>query len=103
MPILTGSGSLEREAIYWHYPHYNQHPESFPSGAIRAGDWKLIEAFETGELSLYNLAVDIGETNDLSASEPAKVATLHAKLKAWRESVGADPVKANPQYEGQEH
>lgn len=103
VPILTGSGSLEREAIYWHYPHYNQHPESFPSGAIRAGDWKLIEAFETGELSLYNLAVDIGETNDLSAGEPAKVATLHAKLKAWRESVGADPVKANPQYEGQEH
>lgn len=65
---------------------------------IRAGDWKLIEAFETGALSLYNLADDVGETNELSAKEPAKVAKLHAKLKAWRESVGADPMRPNPEF-----
>ena len=98
VPILTGSSGLDREAIYWHYPHYNQHPQSFPSGVIRAGDWKLLETFETGELSLYNLASDIGETNELSARNPAKVAQLHAKLKAWRESVGADPMRLNPEY-----
>ena len=66
---------------------------------IRAGDWKLIEAFETGEVSLYNLANDIGETNDLSAKEPAKAAELHARLKAWREQVDADPMRPNPEYE----
>ena len=71
---------------------------SFPSGVIRAGDWKLLEAFETGELSLYNLASDIGETNELSAKEPAKVAELRGKMKAWRESVGADPMRPNPEY-----
>ena len=98
VPVLTGNGSVDRNAIYWHYPHYNQHPQSFPSGAIRAGDWKLIEAFETGELSLYNLANDIGETDELSAKEPAKVAELHAKLKAWREQVGADPMRPNPEF-----
>ncbi len=97
-PILTGSGGLDRDAIYWHYPHYNQHPQSFPSGVIRAGDWKLIEAFETGELTLYNLASDIGEANDLSAEEPAKVAELHAKMKVWRERVGADPMRPNPEF-----
>ncbi len=99
VPVLSGTGSLDRKAIYWHYPHYNQHPQSFPSGVIRAGDWKLIEAFETGEVSLYNLANDIGETNDLSAKEPAKVAELHARLKAWREQVDADPMRPNPEYE----
>lgn len=98
VPILTGSGRLHREAIYWHYPHYNQHPQSFPSGVIRAGDWKLLEAFETGELSLYNLADDIGETNELSAKHPAKVTELHAMLNAWRESVGADPMRPNPEH-----
>ncbi len=100
VPILSGTGGLDRDAIYWHYPHYNKHPSAFPSGVIRAGDWKLIEAFETGQLSLYNLAQDIGETNDLSAREPARVAQLHAKLKAWRAAVGADPMRPNPEYEG---
>lgn len=98
VPILTSSGDLERDAIYWHYPHYNQHPQSFPSGVIRAGDWKLMEAFETGKLSLYNLADDIGETNELSAREPAKVTELYDKLKAWRTDVGADPMRPNPEY-----
>jgi arylsulfatase A-like enzyme len=99
-PILTDNSGLQREAIYWYYPHYNGHPQSFPSGVIRAGDWKLIEAFETGELSLYNLAEDLGETNDLSDNEPAKVMELYAKLRAWRKDIGADPMKLNPEYEG---
>jgi arylsulfatase A len=99
-PILSGRGQLERQAIYWHYPHYNQHPQSFPSGVVRAGDWKLIESYETGELSLYNLADDIGEANDLSEKEPAKVKQLQAKLESWRSDVGADPMKPNLQWEG---
>ncbi len=86
--------------LYWHYPHYNQHPQSFPSGVIRAGDWKLIENFETGQAALYNLADDIGETNDLSQREPAKAAELLGRLNAWRDDVGADPTKPNPEYEG---
>ena len=100
IPVLTGSSGFQRDAIYWHYPHYNQHPSSFPSGVIRAGDWKLIEAFETGNLSLFNLADDIGETNDLSNAESAKVAELHNKLKEWRREVGADPMRPNPEFGG---
>ena len=100
VPVLTDSSGLQRDAIYWHYPHYNQHPSAFPSGVIRAGDWKLIEAFETGKLSLYNLAEDIGETKDLSEQEPDKLAELHRMLKAWRGEVDADPMTPNPEYEG---
>ena len=97
-PVLTG-GELDRDALFWHYPHYNQHPESFPSGVIRAGDWKLIESFETGETSLYNLADDLSETNDLAKQRPDQVRTLHEKLRAWRSSVGADPATPNPEYQ----
>jgi arylsulfatase A len=100
VPVLTGSGRLKRDAIYWHYPHYNQHPSAFPSGVIRAGDWKLIEAYETGRLFLFNLAADIGEKMDRSATEPAKVAELHTMLKSWRTEVGADPMKPNPEFTG---
>ena len=76
----------------------NRHPHSFPSGVIRAGDWKLIEAFETGELSLFNLARDIGETHDVSGTERAKTEELHDKLESWRRDVGADPMRPNPEY-----
>ena len=99
VPVLTG-GSLDRDAIYWHYPHYNQHPQSFPSGVIRAGDWKLIEAYDSGELSLYNLADDLGETTNLAKKNPSKAEELHAKLKAWRAEAGADPMRTNPEYIG---
>jgi arylsulfatase A-like enzyme len=98
-PILTGSGRLDRDALYWHYPHYNQHPESFPSGVIRAGDWKLIEAFETGQRSLYHLAEDIGEAQDLSEQRPDQVEKLFRKLSDWRSAVRADPATLNPEYQ----
>lgn len=97
LPLCSG-GKLQREALYWHYPHYNRHPQSFPSGVIRAGDWKLIEHFETGQLSLFNLADDLGETKDLASQEQARTARLLAQLKAWRASVGADPMHPNPEY-----
>lgn len=99
VPLLTGNGTLSRDALFWHYPHYNQHPESFPSGVVRAGDWKLIENFETGRSSLYKLASDIDETNDLWTEEREKAAELHAKLAAWRERVGADLMQPNPEFE----
>lgn len=98
VPALRGVGTVDRKAIYWHYPHYNQHPESFPSGVIRAGKWKLIEAFETGDVSLYDLASDIGEQHDLSDKHPAKTAELLTMLRQWRDDVGADPMRPNPQY-----
>ena len=98
VPLLTGTGPLERDTLYWHYPHYNRHPSSFPSGAIRAGRWKMIEDYETGQLSLYDLNNDIAESKNLSQENPAKVTELYGKLKAWRQQVGADPMKPNGAY-----
>jgi arylsulfatase A-like enzyme len=98
VPVLTGESRLDRDALHWHYPHYNRHPHSFPSGVIRAGDWKLNEAFETGELSLYNLADDLGETNNLAKQHPDRAAELRRQLVNWRAEVGADPMRPNPEY-----
>jgi len=99
-PLLEGEGGFTRDALFWHYPHYNRHPQSHPSGVIRAGDWKLIENYETGQVALYNLVDDVGETNNLAQRQPAKAAELLGRLKAWRAEVGADPMRPNPQYEG---
>jgi arylsulfatase A len=99
-PVLADQGRVDREALFWHYPHYNQHPESFPAGVIRKGDWKLIEKYDIGELELYNLKTDIGETSNLAKKEKKKARELLAELRAWRTEVGADPMRPNSLYEG---
>ena len=80
---------FERKAIYWHFPHYSNHGMQSPGGAIRLGDYKLLDYFENGSVQLFNLKADLGEQNDLSRTEPKKAAELHAMLKAWRKDVSA--------------
>ncbi|MDB4375534.1 sulfatase, partial [bacterium] len=59
------------------------------AGAIRAGDWKLIEHFDTGKSQLYSLANDPSEKKNIASENPSKVAELKAKLSSWRNEVGA--------------
>ena len=95
-PILFEQKPLNRP-LFWHQPHYmNQGGK--PAGVAREGDWKLIEQYEDGSLELYNLAKDPSETTDVAATEPNRVAALRGKLEAWRRSVGAETLKANPNF-----
>lgn len=100
VPLLKQTGELEREALYWHYPHY-ANAGSTPTGAIRSGDWKLMEFFEDNHVELYNLGEDPSESKDLAAEQPELAARLQAELAAWRESVGAKEVRPNPDYDAQ--
>lgn len=96
-PLLTGEGkATERDTLFWHYPHYHR---TKPYGAIRVGDWKLIEFFEDGALELYDLKSDPAERNNLATDHPEKAADLLSKLKAWRVSVNAQMMTPNPNYE----
>ena len=97
-PLLRRTGTLHREAIYWHYPHYSNQG-GVPSGAVRAGDYKLIEFYEDGKLELYNLAADIREGHDLARSDPQRAARLHQMLKDWRKLVDAVMPVQNPGYD----
>ena len=100
VPLLKGGKTLGREAIYWHYPHY--HPGgATPYGAVRAGDWKLIEFYEDMHVELYHLAKDIGEAHDLAARMPDKARELRGKLHAWRKAVDAQMPTPNPNYDPQ--
>jgi hypothetical protein len=87
------AASLNRTAIYQHMPGYlgsgKDSWRTTPVGVIQEGDWKLMEFFEDGRLELYDLATDVGETNNLASTHPDKTAALHTKLKAWRQEVGA--------------
>ena len=103
VPLLTSAESLPARSIYWHFPAYLEMPRRFggpwrttPAGAIRRGDYKLIEFFEDGTLELYDLQNDMRETTNLARSMPDMAEALHEDLKAWRAEVGADMPTLKP-------
>ena len=100
-PLLRGGTALRRDALYWHYPHYSNQG-GVPAGAIRQGDYKLIEFYEDGRLELFDLATDPSETRNLAAADPARSKRMQAKLAAWRASVNASMPEPNPAYDAVE-
>jgi arylsulfatase A-like enzyme len=93
---LLFAESLDRETLYWHYPHYHL---GMPGGVIREGAYKLIEYFETGELELYNLEEDPGEKHNLASELPGKAKALREKLEIWRTNNQAQMPTPNPDYD----
>jgi arylsulfatase A-like enzyme len=77
------------DALYWRFGQQM---------AIRAGDYKLVRYDSNADTltgarnqpvsstKLYNLATDIGETNDLAATMPEKVKELQSKWGKWNAS-----------------
>lgn len=88
LPLLRDPQlKINREAMFWHYPLEKPHfLGGRSSGAVRKGDWKLIEFYDKQTIELYNLAEDIGEKNNLSEKYPQKAQELLNLLKDWRKS-----------------
>jgi len=92
------SSTLDRNALYWHYPHYHS-MGARPYSAIRAGDWKLIQLHgKMDSPELYNLVDDLHEDTNLAANYPDKAGELLKMLDAWRNSVDAQMPRPNDNY-----
>ena len=91
LPLLKNPKAQPgRDTLYWHYPLKKPHfLGGRSSGAIRRGNFKLIEFFDTGQVELYNLAEDVGEKHNLAEKLPGKAAELKKLLAKWRAGVGA--------------
>ncbi|OYV06458.1 MAG: sulfatase [Verrucomicrobiales bacterium VVV1] len=89
LPYLDGGKTgAPHDALYWRFGQQM---------AIRAGDFKLVRYDSNADTQtgaggqpvtpakLYNLADDLGETKDLAAAQPEKVAELQAKWNAWNQ------------------
>lgn len=98
LPVLTGDRPVERAPLCWHYPHYSNQGGG-PTGAIRDGDWKLIEWYETERTALYNLREDVSESFNRSEEAPERTAELLDGLRSWRSAIGAGMPVVNPWYD----
>ncbi len=84
IPVLAENNRLNRDELFWHFPHY--HGSGWkPGSALRKGDWKLLVHYEENKTELFNLAEDLGETTDISEKYPGEVIEmkniLEEKLK----------------------
>jgi arylsulfatase A-like enzyme len=100
VPLLQGGESLDREALYWHFPHYHGSTWT-PGAAVRAGDWKLVEFYDHEKAELYNLRDDIGEGHELSDAHPEEKARLLTMLRSWQDELGAKRPRPNPDFSSQ--
>jgi len=122
VPLLKGSKSLNRQALFWHFPAYLQGNyagsrdgkfRTRPVSVIRKGRWKLLQYLEewvldggwgsidtNNAIELYDLANDIGETENLATVNTAKRNELLNDLIAWQNEVDAPiPSQPNPGYQ----
>ena len=89
LPLLRQTGTLEMKAIYFHYPNYAFHGENRLSGAIRKGDYKLINFYDDDSVELYDVVNDVSETHNLLDEFPEKAIEMKADLFSWLKSSGA--------------
>jgi hypothetical protein len=82
LPFLTGGNPAPpHEALYWRFRFPPLQPAQH-RWAIRQGDWKLVKNGRES-VALYNLASDIGETNNLAADQPDRVTAMQAAYQRW--------------------
>lgn len=88
MPYLIDQdSSAPHDTLYWRMEGH---------WAIRKGDWKLVRQEEGKKPSLFNIAEDIGEENDLAAEMPDMVRQLQIAYDSW------DAEMAEPLWESKE-
>jgi arylsulfatase A len=99
---LDGRPAHLYDSFCWHYPHPVPYPFEGMNrglmGAIRVGDLKMVENYESGKQELFDLSSDVGERNDLAASRPEDLKRLSKAFHDWLIEVKARmPVRRTPQ------
>ena len=102
LDVLEGGTARTERTLFWHYPHYHLGSQMVPAGAIRKGQYKLIEWYEGSvggrgtAFELFDLDSDLSETKNLAESRPKLAEELKADLRDWRKRVGAQMPKREP-------
>lgn len=85
--------------LFWHYPHWGNQGGS-PGTAIRDGKWKLIRWAWPARSELFDLETDPGESTDLAAKHPQRVAELEKEIDSFLRETRAWSFTKNPNFSG---
>ena len=103
VPVLSagGDGDVQRgtDPLIWYYSAYRNHKHVAPQAAIRRDNHKLIWEFESDQIRLFDLNLDISETTDLRRFRPEIAQDLHRELRDYFASVDAKLPTINTDYD----
>ena len=99
-PSLLGQPTKQHSHAYLYWEFYERGSKQ----AVRAGDWKAVRMpMFTGKTELYNLAQDLGESNNLAAQHPEMVSQMEAMMKDahtpnpnWKPRGAVSPKQSEP-------
>jgi arylsulfatase A-like enzyme len=77
LPAILGNDAGQKEHDYLYWEFY----ESGTAQAVRMGDWKGVCKPFGGEIELYNLKDDVGETKNLAGGNPAIVGKIRTAMR----------------------
>ncbi len=89
LPLLKQTGTLKRNALYFHYPNYAFHKSNRLGGVIRQDQYKLIRWYDDDSVELYDVVGDVSEKTNIATAHPELTAKLRVKLDAWLRQTGA--------------
>lgn len=93
MPLLT-KNTYTQDTLVWHYPHFSNQG-GLPATAIRIGDYKLVENYESGKIELYNLKTDESESRNIGNKFRKKTDELYTILQLWKQNNNVQlPIKS---------
>lgn len=94
MPLFQGADQLDRESIYWHYPHNRNGVKYNMGGVVLSRDWKFYNGYGVQPDALFNLKEDPMERTNLISTYPEMADRMLKKHEAWLTHVNA----AKPDY-----
>ena len=94
-PLFQGLGKLDRDALYWHFPHNRTEVTLYMGGTILEGDWKFYRGYGLIDDALYNLKDDPMEKQNVLVSHRELAEKLRLKLDGWLTKVSAKMPKTN--------
>lgn len=74
LPVLTRNAKSPHESFYFRYRNHS---------ALRKGDWKIVREKPNQPWQLFDVAQDIGETNNLAERNPQKLRELKECFEEW--------------------
>jgi arylsulfatase A len=86
LPVLEGKPLTRKAPLYWQYDKAISTPWKV---SIREGSWKLLADAKLEKFELYNLADDVSEAKDRSASEPERVRRMTETMKRLHAEINA--------------
>lgn len=74
LPLLMRGAETPHASFFWVFRDH---------AALRQGDWKIVRERPEDAWMLFNLANDVGETNNLASEHPERVGGLAAAFSDW--------------------